>query len=158
MTDKELKQLSRTELLELLISQTEENERLKSKLEECEKKLQDRNISLENAGSLAEAALSLNNVFTAADSAAKQYLDNIARLNEQQETVCRELREKAEREAEDILKKANESSEKLRAKADSYWKTVVAKATNILNDHDALRAAIQSAIAEPPEASSDDEA
>lgn len=158
VTDKELKQLSRTELLELLIKQTEENERLKARLEECEEQLKDRNIRFDTAGSLAEAALSLNNVFQAADSAAKQYLDNIEKLHEQEEQTSRELRESTQREADEILRAANEAAQKTRAKADAYWKTVVNKATAILNDHDALRAAIQSAISESPEASQDAEA
>lgn len=35
MTDKELRRLSRSELLEMLIAQTEENRQLKIKLEAC---------------------------------------------------------------------------------------------------------------------------
>ena len=42
MTDKELKRLSRTELLELLLEQTRQRELLEQRLEEAEKKLADR--------------------------------------------------------------------------------------------------------------------
>ena len=77
MTDKELRRLSRKELLEMLIEQMNENEELKQKLDRAESELKDRNIMIENAGSLAEAALKLNDVFEAADRAAQQYLENV---------------------------------------------------------------------------------
>lgn len=77
MTDKELRRLSRAELLEMLLAQTEENERLRERLDEAEAALNDRRIEIERAGSLAEASLRLNKVFTAADEAARQYLENV---------------------------------------------------------------------------------
>ena len=68
MTDKELRRLSRSELLEMLIAQAAENDQLKNRLEQAEAQLWDRKIAINNAGSLAEAALSLNGVFQAAVS------------------------------------------------------------------------------------------
>ena len=56
MTDKELRRLSRSELLEMLIAQTEENSQLKIRLEQAEAQLRDRRIEIDKAGSLAEAA------------------------------------------------------------------------------------------------------
>lgn len=60
MTDKELRRLSRAELLEMLLAQTEENERLRKRLVEVERSLDDRRIEASRAGSLAEASLRLN--------------------------------------------------------------------------------------------------
>lgn len=80
MTDKELRRLSRAELLEMLLAQTEENERLRKRLVEVERSLDDRRIEATRAGSLAEASLRLNGVFQAADQAANQYLENVRRL------------------------------------------------------------------------------
>lgn len=80
MTPKELKKLKRSELLEILLARTAEVERLKAELEEANKKLEDRAILLENAGSIAEASLKLNGVFEAAEAAAEQYLKNIERI------------------------------------------------------------------------------
>ena len=82
MTDKELRRLSRSELLEMLIAQTEENRQLKIRLERAEAQLRDRRIAVEKAGSLAEAALQLNRVFEAADKAAQQYLENVRLMSE----------------------------------------------------------------------------
>lgn len=80
MTDKELKRLSRAELLELLLEQVEENEALRAEVADLKRQLADRIIVMENAGSIAEAALRLNGVFEAAEAAAKQYVDSLKEL------------------------------------------------------------------------------
>lgn len=82
MTDKELRRLSLSELLEMLIAQMQENEKLKQSLEEANAALSNRRIVIEQAGTMAEAALRLNGVFEAADEAARQYLENIYCISE----------------------------------------------------------------------------
>ena len=79
MTSKELKRLSRRELLEMLIEQMKENQRLRSHLEQAEAELENRELVSLRAGSMAEAAMQLNGVFEAADKAARQYLENVYR-------------------------------------------------------------------------------
>ena len=82
MTDKELRRLSRSELLEMLIAQTEENRQLKIRLERAEAQLRDRKIAVEKAGSLAEAALQLTRVFAAAYQAAQRSLAHVSLMSE----------------------------------------------------------------------------
>ena len=82
MTDKELKKLTRAELLEMLLIQSKEKRLLEEKLQEAEKKLEEREIMVAEAGSIAEAALKLNGVFEAVQQAADQYLENVKRLAE----------------------------------------------------------------------------
>ena len=83
MTEKELRRLSRRELLEMLITRTMENERLTEELQQARKELSDREFIQDRAGSMAEAALQLNGVFEAADRAAREYLGNIRRMAEE---------------------------------------------------------------------------
>lgn len=64
MTDKELRRLNRSELLEMLIAQTEENRQLEIRLERAEAQLRDRRIAVEKAGSLAEAALQMRGILS----------------------------------------------------------------------------------------------
>ena len=87
MTGKELKRLSRTELLEILLHQVEENEQLRERLEEAERQLTERAIVIENSGSMAEAALRLNSIFDHAQQAADDYLHSIRFANAEPE-VC----------------------------------------------------------------------
>ena len=145
MTDKELRRLSRSELLEMLIAQTEENDRLKIRLEQAEAQLRDRRIAIDKAGSLAEAALSLNGVFQAAETAAQQYLENIQRISSQQDAFCRALKETAEKETAQIRQEAQAYSQKVHAEADAYWKQVAARAAKLLEDQNSLREMINSA-------------
>lgn len=84
MTDRELKKLSRAELLELLLQETQENERLRKQLDKAQTLMKSKIIKIENAGSIAEAALALNGVFEAAQKAADQYLENVRRMAEAQ--------------------------------------------------------------------------
>ena len=77
MTDKELKKLRRVELLELLVEQTAEMEELRGQLRQAQQELKNREILLEQAGSIAEAALALNQVFEAADRAARDYVNSV---------------------------------------------------------------------------------
>ena len=152
MTVKELRKLSRSDLLELLISQTEENQVLKSRVDQMQNQLLDRRIAVDKAGSIAEASLQLNGVFQAAEKAAQQYLENIQRMSEEQDTIGRNIREKAAEEAEairadaeKIRQEADAYSRKVHEQADAYWKQVIDRAAKLLKDQDALREMVQSA-------------
>lgn len=112
MTDKELKRLSRTELLELLLQQTRERERLEQKLEEAEQKLADRQLQMEKAGDIAQAALQINGVMEAAQAAAQQYLENIERMERQTRQRCDQMLLKAAVDAEAIIRKAKAHQKK----------------------------------------------
>ena len=83
MTDKELRKLKRTDLLELLIEQSKEVESLKKRIGELEAELADRRLLIYKSGSIAVAALKLNGVFEAAEAAAQEYLENIRRISEE---------------------------------------------------------------------------
>lgn len=91
MTEKELGKLSRHELLELLLEQTKRVQILEAELSEKSKQLADkdaviadkdaaiadRRITLDKAGSIAEAALQVSKIFETAQTAADIYLKNI---------------------------------------------------------------------------------
>ena len=139
MTDNELRKLSRGELLKMLIAQAEENKSLQERLEKAEAQLADRQIKIEQAGSLAEASLALNGVFQAADDAARQYLENIEALSRQQDEISRGIQEEAERKATLLLKEAEGYKKRVKEEADAYWMQIQKKVEELLQDHEALR-------------------
>lgn len=98
MTEKELRKLSRGELLQLLLIQTKEVEILREKLTQAETLLADRYLRAEKAGSLAEAVLVVNGVMEAAQAAAEQYLENIRKMEERTRIYCEEMRQKVQQE------------------------------------------------------------
>ena len=89
MTDIQLKKLKRVELLELLVEQGEELEQTRERLRKAEEAL------MQNAGTMAEAALTLNNVFAAADQAAKDYLAAVQSMKEEQARLLEQMRARA---------------------------------------------------------------
>lgn len=99
---KKMQKLSRMELLELLLEQTSENERLRAKLEKAETVLADRHLAAMEAGDLATAVLAVNDVVGAAQRAAQQYLYNIEELKRETEVACARMLEEARQEATKI--------------------------------------------------------
>ena len=79
MAGKELRKLSKTELLELLIEQSRENLALRDRLEKAEAELAERRLAISTSGSIAEAALKLEGVFEAAQRAIDLYRENCER-------------------------------------------------------------------------------
>jgi|GEM_PF-3614222 len=62
MTEKELRHLSRSELIEMLIDEIRESDELRARLTAAEEKLNARELSISEAGTLAEAAMRLSGV------------------------------------------------------------------------------------------------
>ena len=117
MTERELRRLSRADLLELLLAQRRENEQLA-----------DRTIKIDKAGSLAEASLQLSGIFNAAEDSCRYYMDNIRLLSERQSQVCqqmeRETKEKCERMVAEAERKTQQCwdncAEKIKQLVDSF--------------------------------------
>ena len=82
MKELDLKSLSRKQLLELLLLQTQRADRLEAELEEAKRRIRDKTLIETEAGSIAEASLKLNGVFEAAQAAASQYVENVRRMNQ----------------------------------------------------------------------------
>ena len=110
MTEKELKRLSRKELLQIMVMQAEENERLHEELKRLKGCLQENRIRADEADSIAEAAMELHRFFEAAQATADTYLDNIRQMQRRQEAYCTGLIERANKEAAAIIRKAKERS------------------------------------------------
>lgn len=144
MTDKELKRLRRAELLEMLLTQVKENGELKARLGEMQAQLDDRRIMINEAGSIAEAALRLNGVFQAAETAAAQYLENIRMLSGKEEVVCQRMEEEARKKAETIRAEADAYSRRICSQADQYQRQALKEAQASVKKQDGLRSPLRS--------------
>lgn len=91
MTAKELKKLSRKDLLEILLAQSKQMQQMQQQLEAAQVELDSRKLEVEEAGSIAEAAMKVNRVFEAAQAASQQYLDNIKERDKRQEILCKQM-------------------------------------------------------------------
>lgn len=77
VTEKELRRLSRKDLLELLIYQTKRANAIEQKCKKLEHELKEKNSPLNSVGSISQTALQLSGIFEAADLAARYYLELI---------------------------------------------------------------------------------
>ena len=115
MTEKELQKLKRVELVELLLRQVEENQRLKDRiydledeLNEVKDKLDDKQIILRKAGSIAKASLELNGVFETAQKAADEYLNSIMAIYNDQKDKAAKADAAYKRRGEQLLQETQE--------------------------------------------------
>ena len=130
MTDKELKKLKRSDLLRLLVEQSRQMEAMKAEAADreaalCEEnrqlkaQLEDRTLKVENAGSLAEACLTVNGVMGAAQLAADQYLENIRSRTEDQDTFLAEREAEAQAKVDAMLAQAQADCASQRSAAEA---------------------------------------
>ena len=98
------------QLMEILLEQSKENDSLKVQLEEKEdiiarykKKLSERKIELQKAGTIAEASFQLNGVLEAAEKASQQYLDNLQDLYDRENALCTTKEEEFENKCAAIM-------------------------------------------------------
>ena len=137
MTDRELRKLGRTDLLEMLLIQKKENDRLRQRLAELEEKLRERQIAVDQAGSIAEASLQLNGVFASAQAACGQYMENIEQLSVRQEEVCRRMEQETREKCDRMLREAREQSQ-------AYWDEYMDRVGQFLKKYEGLRRELKS--------------
>ena len=134
MTTKELRKLHRAELLQLLMDQVQENEKLRSRVNELTVQVEQQRITCEKAGSIAEAALVMANVFQDADQAARKYLQEVELLAARQEQELQENAARAREQADQLVADAMETASRIREEADAYLADAKAKAAQLLEN------------------------
>jgi len=128
MTDRQLRKASRTDLLKLLLEQRKETEAMRRQIDQLQEQLQQRQITIDQSGTLAEAALKLSGIFDAAETACQYYTENIRGLSGRQEEICRtmerETREKCDRMLEQAKQMAKVYWDEYMEKCSLYMKSV----------------------------------
>ena len=134
MTDKELKKLSRAELLEMLIEQSKRADELQAKLDKAEEELNSRQLKVDEAGSIAEAAIKVSGIFDAAQQASARYLESIEVLASQKERdalraqqILEETQTKCAAMWEETQNQCKKMVEKAKRDSMDYWVKVSKK-------------------------------
>ena len=161
MTDKELKRLSRAELLEMLIEKSREIEALREQLDDALAQLNDRALRIENAGTMAEAALLVNGVLDAAQHAGAQYQENMRLRQSQMEEECARIEAESREEAgqmlaqtqqqcrqieQDTRRRCEEIRQSAEHEAGRKWDDLFAAIEQIHTENDQLRQMIEERI------------
>ena len=111
MTDKELRRLSRMELIDIIFELQQRYEESLAESQRLKEALDERVLHMEQAGSLAEAALRINGVFEAAQAAADQYVQSLKASNEEIEKTLSDARAEGGR----IIQAAQDRARQLEA-------------------------------------------
>ena len=115
MNNKELKKLSRRELVDLIYLMKKNEQQMQEELDALQQAAQDKRIRLSNAGSIAEAAAGMTQIFSAAQTTADLYLQEIAAMKEDTEKECAKMIEDAQNKVNDILREGQQQYENLGA-------------------------------------------
>ena len=121
MADRELRHMRRTELVEIIFALKQSEDQLKAENADLTAKLEQRQIHLDSAGSIAQAALELNHVFEAAQAAADDYLASVRSVDRDA------LQAQAKAEADQILAQARAEAEQLKAQTEADCAALRAK-------------------------------
>ena len=136
MTERELRRLSRADLLELLLAQRRENEQLRCMLDQTQSQLADRTIKIDNAGTLAEASLQLSGIFTAAQDACQYYVDNVQQLSERQSLVCQQMEQETREKCDRMVAEAETRSQQC-------WEECAEKIRQLVGSFEGLQQVIE---------------
>lgn len=118
MNSKELKRLSRRELVDIIYQLKKNEEEMQGVIESLEKELQDKRIRISDAGSIADASMCVTNVFAAAQMTADIYLDEISKIKEDTQRECAKKIDEAREKAKEIIAELKSNYKKDYAK----WK------------------------------------
>ena len=103
MINKDIKRLSRRELVDIIYQLKTNEQEMQNELESLKKELEDKRIRISEAGSIADAAMSVTNVFSTAQMTADLYLREISLMKEDTEKACAKKIEEAEKKVKEIL-------------------------------------------------------
>lgn len=130
MTDKEFKRLSRSQLIEIIYQLQLQNDQLTEQNKSLEEALADKRLRISNAGSLAEAALEINDCLKNAQEAADQYLNEIKIMHEAVEAEKQKILSEARAEASAIISDA----QKKKTDYEEAQKTILREIGQALSD------------------------
>ena len=136
MNNKNFRKISKKELLEILLSQAKRIDELELELKKTRIKLNSKKITINESGSLAEASLKLNGVFSSAQEAVNQYLFNIKEKCKKIENKCKK---NCEIEKENMIRETKEICEQMKKEADNYLIQIEQKIRKNTENQEALK-------------------
>lgn len=134
MTDKEVKRLSRPQLIDIIYQLQTKNEELAEENQRLRNALTSKRIQMEKVGNIAEAALELNGVFQAAQDAAEHFLSEVQTIRSLADTERQQTILDAQEEARQIVKQAEQEAALIVSKAKSETSSVPFSMDSILKE------------------------
>ena len=122
MVSKELKRLSRRELVDIIYQLKKNEQELQDQISSLQESLQERRIRMSVAGSIAEAATDITNIFAAAQRTADLYLQEISCMKQDTQLECSKMVEDAKDQVVQILSDGEKQYAALNARYEIDYK------------------------------------
>ena len=113
MISNELKKLNRRELVDIIYQMKKNEQLLQDEIAVLRSELEEKRIRLSEAGSIADAAVSITDVFTAAQTSADLYLHEISCMKAEAEKECASMVEEARKAVDKIFADGRKQCEEL---------------------------------------------
>lgn len=136
MVSKELKRLSRRELVDIIYQLKKNEQELQDQIASLQESLQERRIRMSVAGSIAEAATDITNIFAAAQRTADLYLQEISCMKQDAQLECSKMLEDAKDQVVQILSDGEKQYAALNARYEIDYKKWQQLQTEIRNLED----------------------
>ncbi len=150
-TEKELRKLGRRDLFSIIFELKLREEKLTASLAEYEEKLKKYTVTSDEAGSIAEAAMSLNHIFEVAQNTADDYIKAIEKKHLEAEQQLKEAydrahiiidsaNQKARIEEIETKEKCERLLEENQQEIEKRWYAFQNNVNRVINAHKELRA------------------
>lgn len=137
--EQELKHMKRSDLVEIIYQYQQNEKKLFAENDELRRQLDSRRIEIDQAGSIADAALSLSGVFQAAQAAADLYLAQLKLAAEDIDRRTRQCLEQAQEQADTMKRQTERECWELRASTENECSAMREKIMELMRSHDELR-------------------
>ena len=138
--------LSKNEMIMVMHDQEQEIERLKAKVSELQATIDNYEIKVEEAGTLAEASAQINNLFEAAQATVETYIENMKKRAEKSEEILADVQKQADgiiSEAEAVAQKRLAAAD---AEIDEKWAVIESRLLVLYESHKGLKELVESGI------------
>ena len=103
MNGKELKRLSRRELVDIIYQLKKNEEEMQAEIDDLKGQLEEKRINISEAGTIANAAVDITRLFSTAQNTADIYLREIESMKEDTEKECSRMVEEANKKVKMIM-------------------------------------------------------
>lgn len=133
-------------MMMVMHDQEQEIERLKAKVSELQATIDNYEIKVEEAGTLAEASVQINNLFEAAQATVETYIENMKKRAEKSEEILADV----QKQADGIISEAEAVAQKRLAAADveidEKWAVIESRLLVLYESHKGLKELVESGI------------
>lgn len=133
-------------MMMVMHDQEQEIERLKAKVSELQATIDNYEIKVEEAGTLAEASAQINNLFEAAQATVETYIENMKKRTEKSEEILADVQKQADgiiSEAEAVAQKRLAAAD---AEIDEKWAVIESRLLVMYESHKGLKELVESGI------------